>query len=130
VSERNTHKFQFSASAIACAAAAEAEYHEGRIAHWRARSDKALAVVKDTIGAKVVEHQMTGGTAVSIDVDYGEPAAWREYQLAHGKAKSHTEAAERYRTDERVYATQGDRAYDLDTDDVHHFRLGGQGRED
>lgn len=127
---RTEHKFQFKASEIAAAARAEAEYHEGRVSHWAARRDAALARVTETARVKVTEMQVTGGTQANLVIDYGDPEAWHEYQVAYQKVQSHTAAAERYRTDQRVYATQADRAYELDTDDVHHFRLGGQPRED
>lgn len=130
MSSRSEHKFEFKASEIATAAAEARMYHEERLKHWQARSDDALATVEGTIGAKVVRRQQTNGDAADVIVDYGDPDAWREYQLAFGKVRTHRQAAERYQTDERVYGTQGDRPYDLDTDDVHHFHLGGQGREE
>lgn len=129
MSERTNHKFEFTAKVIAATAAREAEYHERRHRHWERRRGEALERVKETIGAEVVEHETTGGRQASVVVKYGDPAAWKDYQLAYGKADSHRAEADRYRTDERVYGTQNDRAYDLDTDDVHHFRLGGQERE-
>jgi hypothetical protein len=130
MSERATHTFEFPASVIATAARAEAEYHEERSRHWTTRADKALGVVRATIGAKVIEQEVTGGTRAAVVVEYGDLEAWREYELAFGKIASHRTLAERYRTDQRVYETQGSRPYALDTDDVHHFRLGGQGREE
>jgi hypothetical protein len=102
VSERNTHKFQFPADAIAAAAKSEAEYHEARIVHWQERADKAIEIVKNTIGAKVVEHEVSSGSRYSIEVDHGDPTAWREFDLAQGKVRSHTQSAERFRTDESV----------------------------
>jgi heme-degrading monooxygenase HmoA len=131
MSKRSEHTFQFDANDIAVAAKWEAEYHESRIDHWSERAAVALETVKGTIGAKVTEHPVSSGPPqVQIVVDYGDPDAWREYQLAFAKIGTHREAAERYRTDERVYETQGVRTYELDADDVHHFRLGGQLREE
>jgi hypothetical protein len=129
LSERSSHKFEFTASQIASAAAAEAEYHTERVAYWRGREKMALAVVESTIGAKVVKHEVTGGNVYATDVTF-DRTAWTELQLAEGKAKSHREAADQYRTEAAVYGTQGGRPYDLDPSDVHHFRLGGQSRED
>lgn len=130
MAERNKHLFQFQADRISEAAKEEAAYHEEREAHWRERAEKALVEVESTIGAKVVRQPVSGGEQVTIAVDYGDRAAWDEYLLADSKVKSHRAAAERYRTDERVYGSQGVTAYDLDADDVHHFRLGGEPRED
>lgn len=130
MSKRDEHTFEFQASEIAQAAKAEADYHESRVDHWEERAATALVTVKSTIGAKVEEHPVTSGPPqVQIVVDYGDSAAWREYTLAHQKANQHREAADRYRTDERVYGTQ-QRPYELDTNDVHHFRLGGQARDE
>lgn len=130
MSERNTHKFQFQADVIAAAARTEAEYHTARVDHWQERADKAINIVRDSIGAKVVEHEVTSGSRYSVEVDYGDPAAWREFELASMKVRSHRASAERFRTDEQVYGTQGTTVFMLDTEDVHHFRLGGQPRED
>lgn len=130
MSKRSEHTFQFDAAKIAEAARSEAEYHEDRLGYWRAEYDTAIAQVEETIGAKIVRRQITGGEAVDVAVDYGDPDAWQHAQRAFGKIGTHRMAAERYRTDQRVYETQGDRVYELDTDDVHHFRLGGEPRED
>lgn len=131
MSERATHKFEFSADAIAKAARAEAEYHEGRVEVWRERYETAAAQVRETVSAKVTETEATGGIKhLNVSVDYGDPAAWNEATLAHRKMQEHCNAADRYRTDDRVYRTQDTRLYLLDIDDVHHFRLGGQGREE
>lgn len=130
MSKRSEHTFQFPASEIEAAASNEAAYHEARLAHWQERADTALSTVKKTIGAKVVERQVTGGAQADVVVDYGDPAAWREYQTSMAAIQRHRDDAERYRSDQRVYGTQGDRVYELDTDDVHHYRLNGAKRED
>lgn len=128
MTKRSEHTFEFKSADIAKAASSEAEYHEARLDHWQERAEKALVTVKSTIGAKVAEHPVTSGPPqLSVDVDYGDPEAWAEYQLAFRKAREHQAAADRYRTDEKLYGTQ-DRVYDLDAEDVHHFRLGGQER--
>jgi hypothetical protein len=128
--KRDDHTFQFSAAVIAGAAQAEAKYHEERLAYWEAEYEASIQTVEATIGAKVVRRDVTGGQQVDVVVDYGDAEAWAQTQRAFGKIRAHRDAAERFRTDERVYRTQGDRTYELDTDDVHHFRLGGQPRED
>lgn len=130
MSERTQHRFRFTATQIASAALEEAKYHEQRLEHWTKRAETALATVRDTVSAKVTEHEVTGGKQAGVVVEYGDPEAWREYQLAYGKVQSHREEADRYRTDHTLYSTQHDRSYELDSDDVHHFRLGGQPRED
>lgn len=130
VSKRSQHTFEFTAPTIAAAAKDEAEWHEGRLLHWQELRDQAVEIVKQTIGAKVIEREQTNGTYVDVVVDYGDPAAWQEYQKASQKIKDHRAAAERYRSDQRVYETQASRTYELDLEDVHHFRLGGEPREE
>lgn len=130
MTERAKHTFQFSAGLIAAAAGAEADYHESRLDHWKARADAALVIVKATAKVKIVDVPVTDGTEVDVVVDYGDQEAWREYQRARAKMATHLEAAERFRSDERLYATQGGRIYDLDGQDVHHYRLNDRERED
>lgn len=131
MSKRTEHTFQFTADRIAGAALTEAMYHEDRLEHWKVRAVDALSTVKETIGAKVIEREQTNGTVADVVVDYGDAEAWREYQQASNKIVRHRAEADRFRTDEQVYGTQDpSRIYELDTDDVHHFRLGGQERED
>lgn len=131
MSERTRHKFTFEAEEIARSARDEADYHRDRLAHWTQRAEQALTRVRETIGAKVVTHAVTGGDEMaSIDVDYGDRSAWDEYQLAVVKTRAHRQAADRYETEARIYGTQVERTYELDTDDVDHFRLGGQARDE
>ena len=136
MSKRDEHSFQFSASQIAAAAGVEADYHEKRILYWQEQMDAAYKRVEATIGAKIQQQPVTGGWRADVVVDYGDPAASRRLNEAGGKVQKHREAAERFRTDALLYGTQvgstkfGDRVYDLDTTDVHHYRLGGGPRED
>lgn len=126
---RSEHRFEFSAREIAAAATTEAGYHRTRIAHWTERQSAAVERVRETITAKLTKHEVTGGERWAATIDYGDPGAWEELNLAASKIETHRHALDRYETDARVYGTQGDRPYELDTDDVHHFRLGGQARE-
>jgi len=130
VSKRSEHSFQFPAGEIAAAARAEADYHEDRLRYWQDEYDEAIRTVEKTIGAKIVRRAVTAGEEVDVVVDYGDSDAWQQAQRAFRKIRDHREAVGRYRTDERVYSTQSDRVYELDTDDVHHFRLGGEPRDD
>lgn len=127
--ERNTHKFEFSAVAIATAATAEAEYHEARLVHWQQRAHTAIEKVRQQASIKLIEQEVTNGKRYGLHIDHGDPEAWSDYLLAADKVESHRQAAERFRVDERVYGTQGERPYLLDTDDVHFYRLGDQERE-
>jgi hypothetical protein len=130
MSKRQEHSFQFKATQIAVAAKAEAEYHEQRIAYWQAEFEKAYARVEATIGAKIERQQVTGGWQSIITVNHGDPAAALRLSQSERKIQDHQKAAERLRSDQQLYETQGERAYDLDTDDVHHYRLGGGPRDD
>jgi hypothetical protein len=127
---RAEHTFQFPAEQIEEAASNEAAYHEKRLAYWTEEYETAIKTVEETIGATVKRQPITGGESVEVVIDYGDPSAYRRMQQSFRKMAQHREDAERFRTDQRLYGTQNSRAYELSTDDVHHFRLGGEARED
>jgi hypothetical protein len=127
---RTEHEFQFQSHSIAKAAKEEAEYHEERLRYWQDAYENAAEVVEATIGAKLVRQPITGGFQVSVVVDYGDKDAYDRMQQAFQKISDHRAAAERFRSDEKVYGTQNDRVYELSLDDVHYYRLGGGPRED
>ncbi len=128
--KRSEHLFLFSATDIAKAAKDEAEYHEARVTFWEGEYDKAVDTVEQTAGVKVEKRPVTGGYEVDVVVDYGDPAAYQHMRRSFQKINSHREDAEAFRTDERVYGSQDSRMYELDAADVHHFRLGGEPREE
>jgi hypothetical protein len=121
---RSEHEFQFKASEIAEAARAEAEYHEDRLEYWGAEFDASFERVEATIGATIKKQHVTGGERFDVAVDYGDPAAYRRMIEAQAKIDRHRDAAEQFRTDEKVYGTQGERVYELSVADVHYYRLG------
>lgn len=126
---RAGHLFVFTADRIAEACEAEAKYHRERLAYWQAEQDTATEIVTGTCSAKVAKRPHTGGYAVDVVVDYGDPAAYRRMQEAAQKVQAHLGQAERFETERDVYATQ-DGEYELTQEDVHYFRLGGGGREE
>lgn len=130
MSKRAEHTFQFASSVIAKAAEAEANYHESRVEYWEAAQGQAAEVVKRTATIELKEFDVTGGKRIDVGVNYGDMTAYRRLTEAYGKIQSHQQDAERYRSDAEVYGTQNGRVYELDTDDVHHFRLHGGPRED
>lgn len=125
---RHDHEFYFTADVIARAANDEAEYHDERLVHWLGRREKALQIVKETVSAKVIEQDITGGKQAAVVVDYGDAEAWKEYQLAYKKVVDHQRALDEFLTESKLYETQGSTTYELNADDVHYFRLGGQAR--
>lgn len=130
MSKRDEHTFQFTAERIAAAAAEEGAYHRTRLACWQDELRTATDRVQETASIKIEEQPITGGFRPVVSVDYGDPAAHARMQDAYGKVQSHREAAERFETDATVYGTQQGRVYELATDDVHYYRLGGGNRED
>lgn len=130
MTERTKHRFQFPADQIAKAAEAEATYHAGRVAYWQDELEKSWKIVADTAFVKVTKHQHTGGWSPSVVVDYGDPDAYQRMGQAGAKIQSHEQARDRYKSDADVYATQESRVYDLDLEDVSHFRLNGAKREE
>jgi hypothetical protein len=130
MSKRSEHTFQFDSKVIAEAANAEAEYHEGRAEFWQGEQAKAAETVKQTASVELKEFDVTGGKRIDVGVNYGDMTAYRRLTEAYGKIQTHQQDAERYRSDAEVYGTQNGRVYELDTEDVHHFRLHGGPRED
>ena len=128
--ERNKHLFEFRASDIAAAAKSEAKYHGGRLDFWRSELETATAKVTETAKVKVDRMQVTGGWRPQVTVDYGDPAAYARMGEAAAKLQSHLSSYDRFTSDAELYGTQGDRAYQLDGDDVAHFRLNGRQREE
>lgn len=130
MSKRAEHTFQFEAGAIETAASQEAAYHEDRASYWRKEQERAAEAA--IAGAQIELHKfpVTGGDRIDLAIKYGDAAEYGRMQEAFTKAERHRQAAERYRTDQRIYGSQNGRTYELDSDDVHHFRLGGEPRED
>jgi hypothetical protein len=128
---RDKHTFQFSAGQIAEAAKDEAAYHSDRVSYWKGVLERCIDRVKDTAEIQFEEVDVTGGKRLQVSVKYGDQLAYQKMSLAYGKIDSHRAAAERFETDARVYGSQSaDRVYDLDTADVHYYRLGGNPRDE
>jgi hypothetical protein len=136
MSEREKHLFTFTAGQIAKAANDEAEYHDQRYKHWMARYEDALIQVKATAKVIVSDSLVTGGRRFGLDIDYGDPTAYREATLAMQKLDSHAKEAARFHSDAKVYGSQDSpgivtpKQFELDAEDVAHFRLGGEERPD
>lgn len=131
MSNRLEHHFGFAAGEIAAAADLEAEYHEERRAYWQGQYGLAKVKVQESAGVRFVEQEVTGGTRMDLVIDYGDPNAWKLMQEAWTKMIAHREAAERFRSDAALYGSQDPgRTYELSSDDVHYFRLGGGRRAD
>jgi hypothetical protein len=123
MSARDEHTFQFKAKQIAEAAKQQAIYHETRLAYWTKEYDDNVEIVEQTIGAKLVRRRLTNGYRIDVEVDYGDPAAYHRLTEAFRKIASHRESAEKFRSDQHVYSTQGDRIYEMDLDDVQYYHL-------
>jgi len=129
MSERGKHLFQFHASKIANAASEEAQYHEARIRYWTGELETSTKRVEETAGVRVQRVEVTGGWQPSVVVNYGDPSAYARMGESARKIQEHHKARERYLSDAALYFTQ-DRVYELDADDVAHFRLNGRAREE
>jgi hypothetical protein len=130
MSKRDEHTFQFKAKQIAEAAEKQAIFHEKRLNFWKKEYDRAVVIVEKTIGAKLIRREVSNGYRVDVEVDYGDPSAYRRMNEAFDKMESHREFAEQFRSDQQVYATQGDRTYELALDDVQFYHLDGRAEED
>ena len=120
---RVEHSFQFEANEIAAAAGKEAGYHRAREAYWRDEFNAAVAIVADTIGARVERQAITGGYAVDVVIDRGDPAAYARMQRSFLKAQRHGRIALIELSLFGVYGSQFDRSYELSRADVQYFRL-------
>lgn len=130
MSERMKHLFQFSANQIAEKAGQEAEYHAQRLAYWQGELESATQGVEKTASVSVKRLQVTGGWRPEVVVDYGDPVAYRRMTESGSKIQQHTASRDRFKSDEDLYATQGQRIYDLDAEDVAHFRFNGRQRDE
>ena len=130
MSERGKHLFQFHAARIAASAKAEADYHHGRLEFWEKALEQATKRVEATASVQVRRVSITGGWRPDVVVDYGDPAAYSRMGEAGRKIQEHRAAMERFVSDAALYGTQSDRIYDLDAEDVAHFRLNGREREE
>ena len=127
---RAEHSFFFTASKISKAAGACAVYHEQRVGYWKSEYSIDYDRVKETAGVKFVEQQVTGGVRKEVVVDYGDGTAYMRMNEAWGKWNQHSDRAKSFRIDEALYATQGERAYELNVSDVHYYRMGGEKPEE
>ncbi len=128
MSERAKHLFDFRADQVAAAAEGEMLYHRARASYWREELEKATKRVEETAGVRVQRVEVTGGWRPDVVVNYGDPAAYARMGEAARKIQEHDQAAQRYESDRMLYATQALRIYQLDGDDVAHFRLNGRPR--
>jgi DNA-binding LytR/AlgR family response regulator len=123
--KRNEHLFQFTGQQISDAAKAEHDYHNDRLAFWKAEQDSAVAKAKEA-GVEVREYDITGGKNVQVVLD---PTLTNRLTDCANKINSHRSAADRFQIESAVYATQGGRTYELQPDDVLYFRLAGGPRD-
>jgi hypothetical protein len=129
MAERTKHLFRFPAAKIAAAAAGEANYHDERLSYWQEELEKATVTVERTASVSVKRLDHSNGWSPQVIVDYGDQTAYRRMQEAGSKIQTHIVARDRFKSDAQLYSTQGDRAYDLDAEDVSHFRFNGRIRD-
>jgi len=122
---REKHLFEFTGEKIAEAAKAQADYHAGRLDYWREEYEQAADTIRKTAKIDFREVAVTGGSRFEAVICYGDPGALARLDEACRKIMTHKQAHERFASDARIYATQGDRCYELETADVHYYRLGG-----
>lgn len=141
MSERKKHLFKFTAKQIAEAAAGEQAYHEERLKYWQGELRDSILIIEKTAKVVIKRLQVSGGERLDLQVDYGDRSAYSRMMESQEKIDLHRKAADQYATDYRVYQSQADKfenshsalaspvIYDLDVEDVHHFRLGGEPRD-
>ena len=127
----NEHLFWFKADAIAAAAYAERDYHRERLLYWRGEQERLVALAKGlTAVVKVIEQAVTGGIRVQVvaDLSGAQELNWKLNECG-SKIDQHRAKADEYGLKAAAYASQPDRAYELDPQDVAYFRLAGGPRE-
>jgi hypothetical protein len=130
---QDKHLFQFSGAQIAEACRAEEVYSRERIIYWKAQQDELIAKAKDLKSVvKVTEQTMSGGgkhVTVSADI-LGIGDLNSHLYLAAQKIEGHRQRADTFKLKGAAYATNADRAYELDPADVAYFRLNGGDRDE
>jgi|SRR3569832_14240 len=130
--KQTEHLFQFSGAKIAAACAAEQAYHQERLDYWRAEQERIVDEAKAlTATVKVEEQQVTGGKRYQIvaDISGAQTLNWK-LGTAGQKIEAHRLKVDEYKLKGAAYATQPERAYELDPADVAYFRLNGGSRDD
>jgi hypothetical protein len=127
MSKRSEHTFQFTAGEIAAAAMREAEFHAKRQAWWNAEYQKAATEAKEK-GVEVRAYAVSGGERAEMVID---PALQTRINECYGKRLQHQTAADQFRMEAAAYGSQlTTKVYDVDTDDVQHWRLAGGERQE
>ena len=122
---RSTHTFQFTGEQISKAAEAEYVYHDDRADWWEEAYATAIVDAKAK-GVQIREYDVTGGKRADIIIDPSVQGRVTESQM---KRQSHRKRADDFQIEAATYGSQSDRMYELDGDDVMHFRLAGGERE-
>ena len=122
--KRKEHLFQFTGGEIANAALAEEKYHRERLEWWNGEYEKAVLEAKQST-VEVTEYDVTGGKRATVTVS--SKATERIGECAT-KRSNHRIAADEFAIESAAYGTQLSRVYELDTEDVIHFRLAGGAR--
>jgi hypothetical protein len=125
MSKRKEHMFQFTGAKIAGAAAEEAIYHAKRATWWNDEYEKA-AVEAKAKGVEVKHYAVTGGTRAQVVFD---PTLQGRLDETYSKRAQHQRESDQFKIEAAAYGTQADRVYELDTEDVMHFRLAGGERD-
>lgn len=127
---QDKHLFQFTGAKIAAAAEAEKEYHLARQVHWLAEQSKLIERAKAlTATVSVREQPVTGYTLYQVVADItGVQDINQRLSLCGSKIADHRRVADEYALKAAAYATQPERAYELDPNDVQYFRLAGGSR--
>ena len=129
---QDKHLFQFTGKQIADACAAEVAYRQTRIDSWQTEQGHQVARANDLPAiVKVREWTHTGGKGYEVYADItGVQDINARLQMCGTKIYGHQQALEAYKLKGAAYATQPDRAYELDPSDVAYFRLNGGARDD
>jgi hypothetical protein len=121
MSNRSSHTFQFSGRAISEAARVESDYRLSRAKWWAGEYEAAVGKAQQA-GLRVEKYQITGGTRAQMVID---PTLQARISECESKRSEHQRMGDQLAIEAATYATQPDRMYELNSEDVMHWRLAG-----
>ena len=124
------HIFQFTGRQIATAAPQLADHHTKRHLYWQNEYKEACAKFKDSVSITFGEFPVTGGTRLDARIEYGDRMIYHRMVESWEKMQKHSEAAQKYKLEANIYATQHERVYELDPADILYFKIGRDELED
>jgi hypothetical protein len=101
-------------------------YHKLRMEWWEKEYAEACNKAKAS-GVEIRQYDVTGGSRAELVLD---ATLQKRINECHSKRMSHKDLADQMSISAAMYASQADRSYELDGEDVQYFRMAGGPREE